>query len=476
MQSTLNQSHVLQFLRDSLQAYAVSQFPEYRPGKHHKLLAAKLEEVEAGTLKRLVVLMPPRHGKSKLASELFPAWCLGRNPKKRILSLSYGQDLADVLGRSCRNYMGSAVHAGLFPNSQLAKDSNSLRRFNTNQGGGYSSIGVGGSITGRGADLLVLDDLIKSRAESDSPLYRQNLIDWYKAVARTRLQPDGAIIVIQTRWGVNDFVSWLLNETAHEGWQVVCLPAIALENDVLGRQPGEALWPEAYPLEALEETRATLGSRDWASLYQQCPRADSDVIFEPRWFRHFPQAPKEIAFSDFICSNDSSVWNQRPPLIHVWDLTFGSQKAGSSWTCGQVWTRIDGKKYLLHQVREQASFSDSLELIRQLATDWPPQEILIENRANGAAALDVLKRESYRVRGVEPVGSKSDRAYQVVPQFERGEVWFPQKSTSWLQPLLRELEGFPLSATDDAVDCMTMALSYLATRPRSLVQGVARWG
>ncbi len=443
MAAAINQDAVLQFIRGSLQGYAIAQFPEFRPGRHHKLLASKLEDVEAGRIKRLAVLMAPRHGKSRLSSELFPSWYLGRDPKRRILSLSYGQDLADVFGRSVRNYLKNPTFQALFPDCTLAGDSNSIKRFNTTAGGGYATIGVGGATTGRGADLLLMDDLIKDREQADSPVYRENLIDWYKSVARTRLQPGGSIVLVQTRWGTSDFVAWLLSETAHENWEVISLPAIAIEGDPLGRLPGEALWPESYPLPVLEEIKQTLGSRDWNALYQQCPLSDADVIFQNKWLQFYTLPPSSF---DRIC--------------HSWDLSFGGQSATSSWVVGQVWGIKENAKYLLHMVREQMGFSDTLAAIRLMDMQYEDHEVLIENKANGPAVIETLIQEiGYRLKAVEPGGSKSDRAYAVVPQFERGEVWLPHpKQHEWVKPLLMEMQSFPKSVTDDCVDAMTQAL------------------
>ncbi len=446
MQTSIDQNAVLQFMRGSLQGYAIAQFPDYRSARHHKLLASKLEDVESGRIKRLAVLMAPRHGKSKLSSELFPSWYLGRDPKRRILSLSYGQDLADVFGRQVRNYLRTPIFANLFPDCQLAGDSNSIKRFNSTAGGGYATIGVGGATTGRGADLLLLDDLIKDREQADSPVYRENLIDWYRSVARTRLQPGGSIVLVQTRWGTTDFVAWLLSETAHENWEVISLPAIALENDPLGRQPGEALWPEAYPVPVLQETQATLGSRDWSSLYQQCPLSDSDIIFQAKWLQFYKS--RRLQFDQ---------------IVHSWDLSFGGTSVGSSWVVGQVWGLIGKHKYLLHMTREQMGFSDSLAAIRAMDSKHRASKILIESAANGAAVIETLRVEiGDRLIAVRPDGGKSDRAYAVVPQFERGEVWLPESDVNpWVNPLLKEMEAFPQSNTDDCVDAMTQALRWM---------------
>ncbi|MBW4552610.1 MAG: phage terminase large subunit [Aphanocapsa sp. GSE-SYN-MK-11-07L] len=447
MTATLSQQVVTQFIRDNLLGYSTAQFPDFKPGRHHKLLAAKLEDVAVGRSKRLAVLMAPRHGKSKLSSELFPSWYLGHHPSQRILSLSYGQDLADVFGRSVRNYMRTPTFGALFPECQLSSDSNSIKRFNTNAGGGYATIGVGGATTGRGADLLIMDDLIKDREQADSPVYREHLIDWYKSVARTRLQPGGSIVLVQTRWQASDFVAWLLAETSHEGWQVISLPAIALDSDPLGRQPGEALWPEAYPLSALEEIRTTLGSRDWSSLYQQCPISDADVIFNPQWVQYHYGIPRI----------------ETPQIIHSWDLSFGGTSSGHSWVVGQAWAfdMPNRRCYLMQMIREQMGFNAAIAAIRSLNEQYPASRILVENKANGPAVIECLEKEIPYLEAVLPKGGKSDRAYAVTPMFERGEVFLPDPDFSpWIKSLLIEMQSFPMSQSDDCVDAMTQALKY----------------
>ena len=446
--AVINESLVLHFLRDNLLGYCSAQFPDFKPGRHHKLIASKLEDIEAGRLKRLCVLMAPRHGKSKLNTELYPGWFLGRDPKRRILSLSYGQDLSDVFGRSVRNYMKTLTFQALFPDCQLASDSSSVRRFATTQGGSYASIGVGGPSTGRGADLLLLDDLVKDREQADSPVYRESLIDWYKSVARTRLQPGGAIVLIQTRWGTADFVSWLLSETKHENWEVIALPALALERDPLGREIGEALWPESYPLPVLEEVRRTLGTRDWNSLYQQVPLDDDNVIFNSKWIQYYNNTP----------------WIASPLIVHSWDLSFGGVGTNSSWVCGQCWAFDSDNRhcYLLAMTREQLGFQQSIAAIRAMNEKYPASEILIEAKANGAGVIETLKNEIPYIKPIVPAGGKEDRAYSCTPQFERGEVYLPNpKLHHWVEPLLTELSSFPMSVTDDAVDSMTQALNYL---------------
>jgi predicted phage terminase large subunit-like protein len=293
------------------------------------------------------------------------------------------------------------------------------------------------------------------------------------------LQPGGSIVLVQTRWGTTDFVAWLLSETAHEGWEVISLPAIALDKDPLGRQPGEALWPEAYPLEVLEQIKQTLGSRDWNALYQQCPLSDADVIFQHKWLQ-FYDTPPDISISAVSQQQPryqglNLLQTPKTRIIHSWDLTFGGTGAGSSWVVGQVWLIEAKNKYLLHMLREQMGFSATLAAIRALELEYPAIKILVENKAAGPFVIETLKEEiGHKLVPVEPGNSsKSDRAYAVVPQFERGEVWLPSPNIyPWVKPMLREMESFPQSPTDDCVDAMTQLLRWDDNRFRARERNV----
>jgi len=331
----------------SLCAFAVANWRQYRPARHHHLIAQALERVARGECKRLMIFMPPRHGKSMLASEYFPAWYLGRNPSHRIIACSYAQALAEDFGRKVRNIIASDIYREIFPGITLAQDSSAAARFALGTGngwgsGGYFGVGVGGPATGRGAELLLIDDPIKGMEEAESAVQRQNLKDWYSSVARTRLQPGGAIVIIQTRWHEDDLAGWLLAEHGHEGWEVLSLPAISEQDEReplepaanpssterggnpgstepaanpgsierggnpespssterggtvvprpqrgLGRAEGEALWPSAYPVTELNLIRASVGERIWASLYQQRPTALEGGLIKMHWFRRY---------------------------------------------------------------------------------------------------------------------------------------------------------------------------------------------
>ena len=321
---TKTPNSVLALARADLACYAMAQYPSFELAAHHRLIVDKLEAVERGEIQRLMIFMPPRYGKSLLATQMLPAWYLGRHPDRFVISASYGQDLADDFGRKVRNLISSPVHRTVFPNCRLSGDASSMRRFNTLAGGSYYAVGRGGPITGRGAHLLVLDDLLKDREEAQSDVFRRNLHEFYAHVAYTRLQPGAAIVLIQTRWHEEDLAGWLLNEHANENWTVVSLPAIA-EVDESFRRAGEPLWPEKFPLSDLQRIRQSVGSAAWASLYQQRPSAAEGAIFKRDWLRRYRDLP-----------------NSFQKIIQSWDTAFkaGGKRLLSSNHVGSYGKRL----------------------------------------------------------------------------------------------------------------------------------------
>ena len=282
------------FAFSRLIAYAAYQWPGYTDAPHHRLIARKLEAVERGEIKRLMIFMPPRHGKSMLASEFFPAWYMGRNPDQYVVAATYGQDLADDFGRKVKGQIEDASYQAIFPGVTLLENSRSVRRFHINgidggyehatkQNGAYYAVGVGGPLTGRGAHLLLIDDPVKDRETADSEVFRRRIRDWYTSTAYTRLMPGGRIVVIQTRWHEDDLSGWLLKEHGHEGWDVLSLPALS---------DSGALWPAQYPVETLERIQKAVGTRDWSALYQQRPTPESGDYFKREWFQYYDTAPQ----------------------------------------------------------------------------------------------------------------------------------------------------------------------------------------
>jgi predicted phage terminase large subunit-like protein len=428
--------------KSELSAYAVALYPPFDLTHHHRFLIDKLEAVVRGEIDRLMVFMPPRFGKSLLTSTLFPAWYLGQYPSRSIIAASYGQELANDFGRRVRTFVDSDLHRLIFPKSRIAEDNAAVHRFGLAPGGNYYAVGVGGAVTGRGADVLLIDDATKDAESAYSTTSRKSLQQWFEHVAYTRLQPGGAIIVIATRWHQDDLPGWLLREHAGDNWQVVSLPAIAEPDDALGRPEGAPLWPSRFPLEALARIREAIGSTAWSALYQQRPVAAEGAIFRKEWLRTYVDPPEcfRIIFSLDTAfktgeSNDYSV-------IAVW----GETKTGF---------------YLLDLVRERLDFPSLKSRVEAKAAYWKPHAVLIEDAASGMSLIQVLNQETkLPILPVKALGDKESRASAVSPSFESGKVYLPQQAP-WLSDFVDELTSFPAAPHDDMVDATTQALSWL---------------
>jgi predicted phage terminase large subunit-like protein len=367
---------------------------------------------------------------------------LGQYPERSIIAASYGQELANDFGRRVRSFVDSDLHRLIFPKSRIADDNAAVHRFGLGAGGNYYAVGVGGAVTGRGADVLLIDDATKDAESAYSTTSRKSLQQWFEHVAYTRLQPGGAIIVIATRWHQDDLPGWLLREHAGDNWQVVSLPAIAEPDDALGRPEGAPLWPSRFPLEALARIREAIGSTAWSALYQQRPVAAEGAIFRKDWLRTYTEQPEcyRIIFSLDTAfktgeSNDYSV-------IAVW----GETKTGF---------------FLLDLVRERLDFPALKSRTIAKAAWWKPSCVLIEDLASGQSLVQTLKLEtSLPILPVKPLGDKESRASAVSPSFESGRVYLPQ-SAPWLADFIDELTSFPAAPHDDMVDATTQALSWM---------------
>lgn len=422
--------------RRDLLEYAHLQWSGYDIGKHHAIIADALQRVEAGKCKRLMIFAPPRHGKSMLTSEYFPAWYLGRNPENYIIHATYAQELAEDWGRKIRNQLADPIFP--FSECNLSGDSASQKRFNTTRNGAYFAVGVGGAATGRGAHLLLIDDPLKGREEADSETVRRKLKDWYRAVAYTRLMPNGAIIIMLTRWHYDDLAGWLLRDHASEGWEVISLPAIS--------DQGKALWPEHYPVESLLRIKEQLGSRDWSALYMQEPVPDEGSVFEMDWFRRYRTLP---TYPDLRC--------------HSWDTGTKDEEIHdpSSLTC---WHTHSNKIYLTDRFNKRMVFPDLQRAVISLAERDSPNYILIEDKGSGQQLIQVLQRDTrLPIIPILPVKSKVIRAQGVSGLVEAGRVFLPEKA-SWLIDFESQVSSFPLGPHDDDVDSMTQALQFLSEK------------
>ena len=274
--------------RNDLIDFAIYTNPRYEAIWLHEEIAKQLMRAERGEVKRLMIFVPPRHGKSELGSINFPAWYLGKHPEKEIIVASYSADLAQDFGYKTRNLVGSGEYGELF-NTRLMEDSKSKAKWLTDEKGGYTSVGVGGAITGRGANLFIIDDPVKNRQEAESETTRNMIYDWYTSTAYTRLEKDAVVVLILTRWHMDDLAGRLLKKMQEdpeaEQWEVIKFPALATHDEAFRKQ-GEPLWPEKYDFDKLVKTKTTIGNYDWAALYQQTPVATEDQEFKPEFYQY----------------------------------------------------------------------------------------------------------------------------------------------------------------------------------------------
>ena len=428
----------------------------WKRAKHLDLLCHVLEEVAKGNILRVIITLPPRHGKSETTSKHFPAWFLGKYPDEDVILTSYAADLAEDHSRKAREILreyGESIFG-----ISLSSDSSAVNRWGIEgHRGGLIAAGVGGPITGRGAKVAIIDDPFKGPEDSHSPTQRQKVINWYKSVLRTRLAPGGAIIVMHTRWHEEDLVGYLLNgdggddESDRENWVVINLPAIAEEDDPLGREPGEPLWPERFPLEELNKLRRAAGSYYWAALYQQRPSPEGGGMLRRNWWKFYRVAPR---FEE---------------MIQTWDCAF-KDEGDTSYVVGQVWGRVGADKYLVDQVRDKMDLPATMRAIYSLSNRWPNTRAkLIEDKANGTAVIQMLNRKIPGLIPIEPAGGKIVRARAVSPEIESGNVYLPDPEIApWVHDFIEECAAFPSGRHNDQVDAMTQALNWLAEHARGI--------
>lgn len=436
--------------RKGLAYFTLHTKPDYLLGWVHKEICDELDrflqDVADKKSPRLIITMPPRSGKSELVSRRFPAFALGRNPELQIIATSYSSDLSQRFNRDVQRVIDDEKYFDLFPNTRL---SNSRVRTDSRgsyirtsdlfeivgHAGAYRSCGVGGGITGQGADILIIDDPIKDRAQAGSKTIRDSIWDWYTSTAYTRLSPGGGVIVMATRWHTDDLIGRLIQRMGEgDTFRIVNYPAIA-EHDELHRKAGEALHPERYPLSTLQQIKKTIGSRDWEALYQQHPVPDGGALFKLEWFRRWTASSLPPEFDHTLMS---------------WDMTFKDSK-NSDYVVGQVWGKKGPNFYLLDQVRGQWDFVKTKEMVRVLAQKWPRVvRKLVEDKANGSAVISELKSTVAGFVPITPTESKEARASSVTPYFEAGNVFIPEDSAApWVPHYVSELLEFPAGSHDD---------------------------
>lgn len=434
--SHITPQQIIESARNNILAYACSMNPNYQMPKHLVQIAKVLHQVERGELKRCILTIPPRHGKSWLCSSYFPAWYLGRNPHKYLITSTYGQDLSDDFGRAVRNQFKDQLFKAIFPEAEISQDSQAVSRFSTVQGGSYFSVGVGGAITGRGAHQLLIDDPIKNREEAESDTMRRKQKEWYTSVAYTRLMPGGSIFVIGTRWHQDDLIGWLLREHAHENWKVINLKAIS--------DDGQALWPEAYPLHTLEKIKQTIGRYDWAALYQQEPVSRDTLIFKYENIKGMPVNLPKMSLVVTACD----------PAISK------DKKACNTAFC-TLGMGEDGQIYDLETIAGQWSFFETLEQTKNILSRQRSSYLGVESNQYQQALTEACTRYFPMVQVVNLVAFKDKfmRAKTVSHLIEKG--LFHTDNTE----LLNEIKNFDPEATGetkkDRVDALVHALHMI---------------
>lgn len=456
----------MQLARNSLFGFTMFTQPEYQAGWVHEEICNALDRFLQGVINkespRLLITMPPRHGKSELASRKFPAYALGRYPDLSMIATSYAADLASRMNRDVQRIIDSQKFHILFPETCLAKSNvrtvsqgTALRNSDifeiVGHAGGYRSAGVGGGITGMGGDILLIDDPFKDRKEADSKTVRDNVWDWYTSTLYTRAAPGGGILLIQTRWHMDDLAGRLL-EAAKDGgdkWEVVNFEAIAT-SDEKHRRKGEALHPARYDIKQLRKIKKALGTRDWEALYQQKPVPDGGTIFHKAWFKRYLPKDLPAKFQKIILS---------------WDMTF-KDTDGSDFVVGQTWGKDGANMYLLDLVRGQWDFVETLKQFKALKKKWPgASRILVEDKANGPAVISMCKKAVQGIIPVEPDGSKLARAHAVTAFFEAHNIYIPADGVyPWVQAYIDEMTQFPSAAHDDMVDATTQAVRDMTCR------------
>ena len=414
---------------------------EWKIAKHLAYLNEKLLDLAQRKIRRLIISMPPRHGKSELVSKYLPAWVVGALREKVILT-SYEANFAGDWGEAALNLFRE--HGETVFNSKVRPAIANKTHWETTDGGVMYTSGVGGPLTGKGCHWLIIDDPIKGDEDADSPTIRNNADKWFRSTAFTRLEPQGVVIIMMTRWHEDDIVGRRLKEEA-DSWTVVNFPALAEEHDILGREPGDALWPERFNVEDLKTIRSTQGPRWWYAMYQQNPQIEGGNKIQTSWWNYYDDPP-----SDF---NRIAV---------SWDTAWGT-KEHNAFSVAAVWGATKNGYYLLELRRARVEYPDLVEWAHYFSAKYPNCIHVVEDAASGTALQQTLRRETtYPVHPVRVHTDKTSRLNEVIANIEAGRCWLPKRAP-WLHEFLEEHQRFPGITNKDQVDSTSLVLKYLST-------------
>ena len=433
--------------REGFMPFIKKVWPAFIEGRHHKIMAEAFERVANGDLKRLIINMPPRHTKSEFASYLLPAWFLGQYPEKKIIQTAHTAELSVGFGRKVRNLVDSEDYKEIFPELGLRADSKAAGRWSTSKGGEYFAIGVGGAVTGKGADLLIIDDPhSEQEGQSADPAVFDKVYDWYTSGPRQRLQPGGAIIIVMTRWHKRDLTGKIVKTSVQrEGmdeWEVIEFPAIM--------PSGNALWPEFWSLTELEALRSELPAPKWQAQYQQDPSSEESALVKREWWKKWEE--------------------ERPPqcefIIQSWDTAFlKTQRADySACTTWGVFYQPDDTGVtqpniiLLDAYKERLEFPELKKCAFEFYNEFEPDACIVEAKAAGTPLIFELRAMGIPVSEYTPSrgNDKISRVNAVSDLFASGIVWCPE--TRFAEEVIEEFASFPAGEHDDLVDSSTQAL------------------
>ena len=443
----LEQAKSREKCHDEFMTFVGEMWSAFIHGKHHEIMADAFERVAKGDLKRLIINMPPRHTKSEFASYLLPAWFLGKYPDKKIIQTAHTAELAVGFGRKVRNLVNSKDYKEVFPDVSLQSDSKAAGRWNTNKGGEYFAIGVGGAVTGKGADLLIIDDPHSEQegASADINVFNRTY-EWYTSGPRQRLQPNGSIVVVMTRWHNKDLTGQVVDASIKRGgadqWEVIELPAIM--------PSGNPLWAEFWKMEELQALKAELPNSKWMAQYQQDPTSEEGALVKREWWQ---------------------IWENREPpqcefVIQSWDTAFMKNQRADFSACttwGVFYLEDDDgmlapNLILLDAYKERLEFPELKKMAMEKYKAYTPDAFIVEAKAAGMPLIFELRAMGIPVQEYTPSrgNDKISRVNAVSDLFASGVVWCPE--TRWAEETMEEFAGFPNMEHDDLVDSTTQAL------------------
>jgi predicted phage terminase large subunit-like protein len=440
LQKDLKQKHSK--IQNDFMHFVKHMWPEFIEGDHHKIIAEKFNNLKARKIKRLIVNMPPRHTKSEFASFLLPAWMIGNNPKLKIIQATHTAELAVRFGRKAKHLMDSEEYKEVFP-TRLMEDSKAAGRWETAQGGEYFAVGVEGAVTGRGADLLIIDDPHSEQdAMNDKALLRA--YEWYTSGPRQRLQPNGVIVLVMTRWNTKDLTGLLQaaqKEPKADQWEVVEFPAIL--------PSGKPVWPEYWDIDQLLSVKASVALPKWNSQYMQNPTSEEGAILKREWWKKWPE-DQGIPHCDHVIQSYDTAYLKKETADFSAITTWGVFRPSE-----------DGPQQLilLDAVKDRYEFPELRREALKLYKYWKPETVLIEAKASGLPLTYELRNMGIPVINFTPSrgNDKHARVNSVAPLFQSGQVWAPTH-LQFAQEVVEECAAFPFGDNDDLVDSTTQAV------------------